>query len=540
MAGSPEAAPHELHRDRMARLASVETEDPQVLGGAADERETAALQVDKATAQAEIARSLRSGAATPASLPPDLAAVLSGEEQAELEDWWRDGLRVAPDAALFEALHALFPAFPEEVSLESPRIARHLSPEQQALVRRRREETGTPGAPGAATGEGAAAGDRVRLAGLDEALEKAGFDAWGVKRRRVGTLPDDPDPRETQLAVGIFGDDGGEGGGRDGGESDRFGDEPEQAEPSEELPQDAAADPQAVPREGLEEDAAFDEAAAEALADLIEQAADLTGLSEEQVELLGREALKFIPGVGAPLSYQDGVEALSQARRALDDEDYWAALLAASEGLIELAGIVPGLGPVARGAKAVGKTVGRAALDILGRVRRTRRGRELARTKTPGGPTARMPDGSVARLRTRSGAEADVGTSGQRLDAIQRLTTMMRYLRPSDEVSITGLIRGGQLDSASRAGEKVVNIQRSGGAPAADAAFERIIREHGGTLGDVEMRNGGAVRLFTTRDGTTYTRRLSTKRNGETVSVIVVAPGANKSNEFDIKVRFGD
>lgn len=295
-----------------------------------------------------------------------------------------------------------------------------------------------------------------------------------------------------------------------------------------------------MPREGLEEDAAFDEAAAEALADLIEQAADLTGLSEEQVELLGREALKFIPGVGAPLSYQDGVEALAQARRALDDDDYWAALLAASEGLIELAGIVPGLGPVARGAKAVGKTVGRAALDILGRVRRTRRGRELARTNTPGGPTARMPDGSVAWVRTRSGAEADVGTSGQRLDAIQRLTTMMHYLRPSDEVSITGLIRGGQLDSASRAGENVVNIQRSGGAPAADAAFERIIREQGGTLGDVEIKKGGALRLFTTRDGTTYTRRLSTKRNGETVSVIVMAPGANERSRFDIKVRFGD
>lgn len=263
-------------------------------------------------------------------------------------------------------------------------------------------------------------------------------------------------------------------------------------------------------------------------------------MSEEQVELLGREALKFIPLVGAPLSYQDGVEALAQARRALDYEDYWAALLAASEGLIELAGVVPGLGPVARGAKAVGKTVGRAALDILGRVRRTRRGRELARTKTPGGPTARMLDGSVARVRTRSGAEATVETSGQRLDIIRRLESVIGYVRPSDEVSIMGLLRGGRLRHVAGTSGNRVNIQRSGGVAAADAAFERIIREQGGTLGDVEIRDGGILRLFTTRDGTTYTRRLSTKENGETVSVIVVAPGANKSNEFDIKVRFGD
>ena len=189
MAGSPEAAPHELHRDRMARLAGVETEDTQVLGGAADEltaayeRETASLQADKATAQAEIARSLRSGAAPPASLPPDLAAVLSGEERAELEDWWRDGLRVAPDAALFEALQALFPDFPEEVSPEAPRIARNLSPEQQALVRRRQAENETPGAPGAAMGEGAGADSRVHLAVLDETLSEAGFDTWANDRR---------------------------------------------------------------------------------------------------------------------------------------------------------------------------------------------------------------------------------------------------------------------------------------------------------------------------------------------------------------------
>ncbi|WP_421707102.1 hypothetical protein [Algihabitans sp.] len=109
--------------------------------------------------------------------------MLSGEEQAELEDWWRDGLRVAPDAALFEALHALFPAFPEEVSLEAAGIARHLSPEQQALVRRRQAETGTPGAPAAATGEGAGADSRVHLAVLDETLSQAGFDTWAKDRR---------------------------------------------------------------------------------------------------------------------------------------------------------------------------------------------------------------------------------------------------------------------------------------------------------------------------------------------------------------------
>ncbi len=94
------------------------------------------------------------------------------------------------------------------------------------------------------------------------------------------------------------------------------------------------------------------------------------------------------------------------------------------------------------------------------------------------------------------------------------------------------------MDIATDAGENVVNIQKSGGAAAADAAFERIVKEHGGALDDVVPREGG-VRLFTTRDGTTYTRRQSKGENGETVSVIVVAPGANAKNRFDFKVRFG-
>ncbi|WP_119169052.1 hypothetical protein [Algihabitans albus] len=560
LAGSPQAGPHKVYRKRMARLAGVEAEDPRVRGGAADEltaayeRETAALRGAKATAQVEIQRGLRAGEVTPASLPPDLAAVLSESERDELEDWWRTGLAVEPDAALFEALHALFPAFPDEVSLEAPQIARHLSQEQEAFARRRLEEGGAPNAPGPANGSPKAVegeGSPVRLGELDETLEDAGFEVWtngaevpwDINRRPAGTLPTEDEPRETQVAAGIFGDDGDEGGGdgqdgrQDSGGGNRPGGEPEQAAPPE-APRDAPAEPEAAPSEA-EEDAAFDEAAAKALADLIEQAADLTGLSEEQIELLGRETLKLIPGVGAPLSYQDGVEALAQARRALDDEDHWAALLAASEGLIELAGIVPVLGPFVRGARTAGKVIGRAALEILGRVRKTPRGRDLARAKKPGGSTARAPQGSVARLRTKSGVEAGVETAGQRLDVIRRLKSVIGYLRPSDEVSVMGLISGGRLKNEARTAGHIVNIQRGGGAAAADAAFERIIREQGGTLGDVVYKGRGR-RLFTTRDGTTYTRRLSTNRNGETVSVIVVAPGANDMNRFDIKVRFGD
>ncbi|WP_375594674.1 hypothetical protein ABWI00_21915 [Algihabitans albus] len=566
LAGSPQAGLHGGYLAQLDRLATAGLTDPGVQGQIAElltadyEAEVAALSEAKATALQEVYRGLRDGGYRPASLPPDLAVLLSEAERAEIEAWWQGGLAVAPDAALFEGLIALPPDALLALDLSRPALARHLSKSEtarlqslQAELRRQRGRAPAEGgdgiggeAEGREAGGGAGGGSDTLGAPLTElnatlqaldvgagggtasdgAMNETALDLWGVNRRRVGVLPDDEDPRETQVAVGIFGDD--EDGGEDGG-----GEGEEEREDATGTPaQDASPETEAPPASAEEENAA-----AEALADLIERASDLSGLSEQEIEALGREALKLIPVVGAPLSYQDGVEALSQARRALEDEDYWAALQAAGEGLIELGSIVPGVGQAARGAKAVGRTVGRAALNLLDRLRQTRRGSDLGGVSGPGGPTARMPEGSFARVRTNSGAEANVKTSGQRLDSIERLKSAMSHVKPSDDASVAGLINDGRLYIDPRAGEEVVNILRGGGAPAADAAFERIVREQGGSLDDVMTRPNGA-RTFTSGDGTTYTRRLSTVSNGETVSVIVVAPGANRKDKFEFKVRF--
>ena len=554
--GSPQAGLHGGYLAQLDRLATADLTDPEVQGQIAElltadyEAEVAARSDAKATALQEVYRGLRDGDYRPASLPPDLAVLLSEAERAEIEAWWQGGLAVAPDAALFEGLIALPPDALLALDLSRPALARHLSESEtarlqslQAELRRQRgrapaeggdgiggEVDGGAEAPGASLTELNAALEALGVgmsdgAASDGAVNETAPDRWGANRRRVGSLPEGGDPRETQVAVGIFGDD--EGGKEGGGEGE------EEREDATETPaQDASPETEAPPASAEEENAA-----AEALADLIEQASDLSGLSEQEIEALGREALKLIPVVGAPLSYQDGVEALSQARRALEDEDYWAALQAAGEGLIELGSIVPVVGQAARGAKAVGRTVGRAALNLLDRLRQTRRGSDLGGVPGPGGPTARMPEGSFARVRTNSGAEANVKTSGQRLDSIERLKSAMSHVKPSDDASVAGLINDGRLYIDPRAGEEVVNILRGGGAPAADAAFERIVREQGGSLDDVMTRPNGA-RTFTSGDGTTYTRRLSTVSNGETVSVIVVAPGANRKDKFEFKVRF--
>ncbi|MGP1255525.1 MAG: hypothetical protein ACTS10_13985 [Kiloniellales bacterium] len=113
LAGSPQAALHEDYLAQLDRLAAAGIADPEVHGQIADlltadyERLTAALQAAKATALEETYRGLRAGETTPATLPPDLAEALSEVERAETQAWWREGLAVEPDAALFEALSAL-------------------------------------------------------------------------------------------------------------------------------------------------------------------------------------------------------------------------------------------------------------------------------------------------------------------------------------------------------------------------------------------------------------------------------------------------
>ncbi|WP_421707106.1 hypothetical protein [Algihabitans sp.] len=497
------------------------------------------MLADKATAQAEIARNLGSGAATPASLPPDLAAVLNGEEQAELEDWWRDGLRVSPDAALFESLHALFPAFPEEVSLESPRIARHLSPEQQALVRRRREETGTPGAPGAATGEGAAAGDRVRLAGLDETLEEAGFDAraeglngpWGVKRRRVVTLPDDPDPRETQLAVGLFGDDGGEG------------EEPE--EPGEEAVD--AVEPKAFT---VNEDEASE------LDRIMRELAERSDLSEEEIESYGRDILKLVPGLGEVLSAQDAYQAFRAAEEALNDRNFYAALEAAALGLVELAGAAPIVGRLAR----LGKIGLRAAWRIARNVRYRRTAQSIRQRDTNLGKD--ISDEDVARSideralkGTRSRRELPSGFSGfvekpngvtawfeyskQSIKLIRRLNRAIEDVSPPNAKAVSSLIDGAVVSTKDSSHNHIVNIERDGGRSAAEAAFYRALEEADADLTDVRPHKKGGV-FWRSPDGTQY-RLYHSNDNGDTVLMIVPsarAPASKRGRFWEIKIRF--
>lgn len=252
---------------------------------------------------------------------------------------------------------------------------------------------------------------------------------------------------------------------------------------------------------------------------------------------LTRELEKLIPVHGVPLILEDGLEALDQARKALEDRDYLDALAAAADGAIELSGLAYGVGTLVKGARLVGKTGARRALDILASLARRGRGPGRNGRLPPANPAARLPEGSVAPLRTKSGAKARVAVAGQRRADVERLDTAMGHVTAADARSVTGLIDGGRLTSKRGAGENVVNIQKSGGAAAADAAFEKIVKEHGGSLDDVRVE-AKDVRLFTTKEGTTYNRRTASDEKGETVEVIIVT-GPRRKDKFNLKVRFG-
>ncbi len=124
---------------------------------------------------------------------------------------------------------------------------------------------------------------------------------------------------------------------------------------------------------GLGDDYGADisEAEADALEELIARGAELSGLSEDE---LTRELEKLVPIYGAPLLLEDGLEALGQARKALEDRDYLDALAAAADGAIELSGLAFGAGTLVKGARLVGKIGARRALDILASLARHGRG----------------------------------------------------------------------------------------------------------------------------------------------------------------------
>ena len=563
-AGSPQAGLPRGYLAQLDRLAAAGLVEPEVHGRIAElltadyEAEVAARSEAKAAALQEVYRGLRDGDYRPASLPPDLAVLLSEAERAEIEAWWQGGLAVAPDAALFEGLIALPPDALLALDLSRPALARHLSEGETARLQSlqaelRRQRTPAAGAEdigGEAEGGEVGGGSEAPatpLTELNAMLEALGVgasdgaasdgavnettpDPWSVNRRRVGSLPEGGDPRETQVAVGIFGDE--EGGEEGGGES------AEQREDATETPaQDASPETEAAPASAEEE-----KAESEALADLIERASDLSGLSEEEIEALGREALKLIPGVGAPLSYQDGVEALSQARRALGDKHYWTALQAAGDGLVELSGIVPGVGAAARGVKVVGRAVGRAALDILDRVRRTPRGQAPGVATRPRGSKALMPPGTTATISTKSGVRARVDVSGKRAGFVERLHTASEDVGATNAKSVSGLIDGGRLTTSGGANKHIVNIDRTGGKAEATAAFHRAIRDAGGDVATVKP-NGRNGHIWTSPDGISY-ELYTSQENGETVIAVIPsnrapASGRNRTRrEWNLKVRF--
>ncbi len=243
--GSPQAGLHGGYLAQLDRLATADlTDDPEAQGQIAElltadyEAEVAARSDAKATALQEVYRGLRDGDYRPASLPPDLAVLLSEAERAEIEAWWQGGLAVAPDAALFEGLIALPPDALLALDLSRPELVRHLSESEtarlqslQAELRRQRGRAPAEGGEGigdeAEGGEAGGGSDTpgAPLTELNAALEALGVgasgdgvnettpDPWGVNHRRISSLPDRGDPRGTQVAVGIFGDD-------EGGEAD--------------------------------------------------------------------------------------------------------------------------------------------------------------------------------------------------------------------------------------------------------------------------------------------------------------------------------
>ena len=97
-AGSAQTGLHGGYLAQLDRLATADLAEPEIQGRIAElltadyEAEVAARREAKATALQEVYRGLRDGDDRPASLPPDLAVLLSEAERAEIEAWWQGGL----------------------------------------------------------------------------------------------------------------------------------------------------------------------------------------------------------------------------------------------------------------------------------------------------------------------------------------------------------------------------------------------------------------------------------------------------------------
>ena len=564
-AGSPQAGLHGGYLAQLDRLATADLTDPEVQGQIAElltadyEVEVAARSDAKATALQEVYRGLRDGDYRPASLPPDLAVLLSEAERAEIEAWWQGGLAVAPDAALFEGLIALPPDALLALDLSRPELVRHLSESEtarlqslQAELRRQRGRAPAEGGEGVggdgigSETEGGAEAPGASLTELNATLEALGVgvsggtasdgavnetatDSWSLNRRRIGSLPEESDPRETQISVGIFGDDEGE-----------EGDE----EIDDALPLDTA------PLDAFE----IDEDAAGELDRIGRELAERTGLSNEDIEAYGRDILKLVPGLGEALSAQDAFEALRTAQEALGDRDLYAALEAAALGLVELAGAAPVVGKLAR----LGKIGLRAAWDMargsrFRRILETRRkqesergvdvsdeevARRLREDALRGARSFRkLTAGWSGRIKMQNGVTAELDYSDQSVEHIELLHRAVEDVSLINAEAVSGLIDGGRLTTSRSADDYVVNVDQGGGPTEATEAFHRAIEEAGGDLHDI-AQNDRQGQSWTAPDGTTY-ERYESKRNGDTVIVIIPSPRApNADGLWNIKIRF--
>ena len=215
---------------------------------------------------------------------------------------------------------------------------------------------------------------------------------------------------------------------------------------------------------------------------------------------------------------------------------------AAGEGLIELGSIVPGVGQAARGVKVVGRAVGRAALDILDRVRKTPRGQAPGVATRPRGSKALMPLGTTATISTKSGVRARVDVSGKRAGFVERLHTASEDVSATNAKSVSGLIDGGVLTTSRGANKHIVNIDRGGGRTEAEEAFHRAIRDAGGDPKDIGS-DGRRGWQWTSPDGTRY-ELYESPDNADTVVAIIPSSRAPASGrrrtrrEWNLKVRF--
>ena len=123
--------------------------------------------------------------------------------------------------------------------------------------------------------------------------------------------------------------------------------------------------------------------------------------------------------------------------------------------------------------------------------------------------------------------------------------TILRHLPSTaekDRKAMSGLISGGKVTTSNKAGKSTSQITRTGGATAADMAFEQAVKDCGGNPAVVVKDKDGA-RNYPCPDGTTLVQyRYSKSGKIPTVAGHIVGrelPGAkHKDKTPQIKVRF--